>query len=464
MVKQIPPGPRGHLLLGVVREFSEDTLGFMLRLPAYGDFVSYRFGPFMAYSANHPDLFHQILVTDADKFTKDRVTRNVLSEIVGNGLLLSDGDFWKRQRKLVQPAFHSRRIGAYADIIVNFTHDMHDRWHEGDVLSIDHEMVALTMRVISKTLFDADVSEEAREISEAVTEATWVINHRFNAIFPTPHWLPVKDNRIMGRSVKHLDAVIQRFIDERRVSGEDKGDLLSMLLMAHDEDTAESSRFGGQMTDKQVRDEAMTLFGAGHETTSNGLTWAMYLISQHPEVEAKLTAELDSVLCGRAPTLDDLPNLPYTDMIFKEALRLYPPAFAAVRETAEDMTLAGYPVQKGRLVMLNFFAVHRDPRFWDEPEHFNPERFSPENEKQIPRYAYLPFGAGPRVCVGNMFAMMEARLILATVFQHWRLSLAPGHIVEPQRVFTLRAKYGMKLVPHLRQPQPEPAADHKVAV
>jgi len=445
MNQKVPAGPKGHFLLGSVREFSQDTLGFMLELPRYGDFVSYRFGPFTSYAANHPDYFHQILVTDADKFVKDRVTRTVLDEIVGNGLLLSGGDFWKRQRKLVQPAFHSKRIGAYAEIIVDFTEEMLNQWQEASILEIDQEMTALTMRVISKTLFDADVSAEAREVSEAVTDATWVINHRFNMILPPPHWLPTKDNRIMRRSVNRLDAVIQRFIDERRASGDDKGDLLSMLLMARDEDE-------GQMTDKQVRDEAMTLFGAGHETTSNGLTWALYLISQHREVEARLIAELDTVLEGRSPRLEDLPNLPYTDMIFKEALRLYPPAFAAVRETAEDVTIGDYAVKKGALIILNFFAVHRDARWWDEPERFNPERFSPENESRIIKYSYLPFGAGPRVCVGNMFAMMEARLILATIFQRYRVSLAPGHVVEPQRIFTLRSKYGMKMIPRLREP------------
>jgi cytochrome P450 len=235
--------------------------------------------------------------------------------------------------------------------------------------------------------------------------------------------------------------MIQRFIDDRRKSGEDKGDLLSMLLMARDEDD------GGGMTDQQVRDEAMTVFGAGHETTAAALMWTWYLLSQHPDVEARLMEELDTVLGGRTPQLSDLPRLTYTEMVIKEAMRLYPPAWSVTRQTVgDDVVISGYPIKQGSVVILNIYGVHRDARYFPDPERFDPERFSPENEKTIPKHAYLPFGGGPRVCIGNAFAMMEARLIVATIAQQFHLSLAPGHNVEPQRVFTLRAKYGMKMV------------------
>jgi cytochrome P450 len=248
-----------------------------------------------------------------------------------------------------------------------------------------------------------------------------------------------------------LDEMIQKFIDDRRASGEDKGDLLSMLLLARDEDGT------GQMNDKQVRDEAMTLFGAGHETTAVALTWTWYLLSQHPEVEARLHEELNIALGGRQPTLEDLPRLPYTEMIIKEAMRLYPPAFGTTREANTNAEIAGYTIKKGQVVYVNIYGVHRDSRFFPDPDRFDPERFSPENEKQIQKYAYLPFGGGPRVCIGNAFAMMEARLILATVAQKYRLKLAPGHQVAPSRLFTLRPKFGMKMVAARRESVLNPA-------
>jgi cytochrome P450 len=254
----------------------------------------------------------------------------------------------------------------------------------------------------------------------------------------------------MAQTVKKIDELIQKFIDDRRATGEDKGDLLSMLLLARDEDDGQSG-VASQMTDKQVRDEAMTLFGAGHETTAVALTWTWYLLSQHPEVEAKLHEELDTVLGGRQPTLEDLQRLPYTEMIVKEAMRMYPPAFGTTREVIADGEIGGYPTKKGQTVYINIYGVHRDARFFPEPDRFDPERFSPENEKQMHKYAYLPFGGGPRVCIGNAFAMMEARLILATVAQQYRLRLAPGHQVVPERLFTLRPKNGMKMVPTKRE-------------
>jgi cytochrome P450 len=444
MSNRLPPGPRGSFLLGVLPGFINDTLPLLLDFYQYGPVASARFGPFRVYSANSPDAIHEVLVTQADKFYKANVTKWALEPTLGKGLFLSEGDFWKRQRRLVQPSFHSRRIGAYADIIVNYAQDLISKWQSGAALDVDREMVALTMNIITKTLFDVDVSEEARRISDVITVILRVTDQRLNALFPYPYWLPTNNSRNLKKAVAKLDQIIQGFIDQRRATGADKGDLLSMLLEAQDED-------GSQMTDKQVRDEAITLFGAGHETTATALTWIWYLLSQNPDVEAKLHAEVDGVLDEQTPKLEDLAHLPYTEMVVKEAMRLYPPAFATTRQTMDDVTLLGYTIPKDSVVLLNFYAVHRDARYFPAPEKFVPERFSPENEKNIPKYAYLPFGAGPRVCVGNLFAMMEARLVLATIAQRWRLALAPGQQVVPQRMFTLKPKYGMSMIPSVRE-------------
>ncbi|MCC6616761.1 MAG: cytochrome P450 [Anaerolineae bacterium] len=447
-----PAGLKGHFLLGNLPEFSADTLAFMLKMREYGDVVKLRFGPFPAYVLNHPDVVHDVLVTNADKHYKSSVTKNVLEPVLGNGIFTSDGEFWRRQRKLVQPAFHTKRIGAYADIITRYAERMLAGWQPGTRLAGDDEMTHLTMRIISKALFDADVASDVDLIGEAIAVVLKNTDERFNQLPTIPYWVPNRINRQLRANIAKLDTLIQRFIDERRASGEDNGDLLSMLLAAQDDD-------GAVMTDKQVRDEALTLFGAGHETTAVALTWTWYLLSQHPEVEAKLHEELATVLNGRTPTLDDLPKLKYTEMVLKESMRLYPPAWGTTREVIAPTQLGEYALNKGDTVFINIYGMQRDERFFTSALTFDPERFSPEREKSIPRHAYIPFGNGPRVCVGNAFAMMEAKLVLATVAQHFRLELAPGQIVQPQRMFTLRPKYGMDMVVRARAAERVAAAE-----
>jgi cytochrome P450 len=444
MTTSVSHYPAGHFLLGNLREFNADTLAFLLKSRRYGHLVKFRFGPFQVYIANDPDLIHDVLVTHAAHFYKTTLTKQVFKPTIGEGLFVSDGELWKRQRKLAQPAFHSKRIANYADVMVKYAAEMVESWQPDSERDIEFEMAGLTMRIISKTLFDADVAGETKEISDTVAEVLRITNERFNRFFLLPTWLPTPENRAMKNAAGRLNTLIQRFIEQRRKSGEDKGDLLSMLLMAQEED-------GSSMSDEQVMNESKTLFGAGHETTAVALTWAWYLLSQHPDVEAKLQAELDTVLGGRLPTFDDLARLPYTDMIIKETLRLYPPAWATTREVHEKVTIAGEMLPKQTVIIINIYGVQRDGRFFENPKAFIPERFSAENEKRIPKYAYLPFGGGPRVCIGNMFAMMEARLILATMAQKLRLSLKPGLVVEPQRVFTLRPKYGMKMIVKARE-------------
>jgi cytochrome P450 len=440
-----PPGPKGHFLTGSIPEFTKDTLAFLLDIRKYGDLASFMFGPFRAFVVSSPELVHQVLVTNADKFYKPNSLKKSTFPVVGNGLFTNDGDSWKHQRRLVQPAFHTRRIGAYAEVMVEHAQALMSRWRSGEAYDIDHEMVRLTMGIVSKTLFDADVSGEANEISEMVTNALEVVNKRLDRLVNFPEWVPSPENRRLHQAVKRLDVMIQRFIGDRRKSGEDKGDLLSMLLLARDEDG------GGGMTDQQVRDEAMTVFGAGHETTASALMWTWYLLSQHPQVEAKLIEELDTVLSGRVPELSDLPRLTYTEMVLKESMRLYPPAWSITRESIADVELGSYPVEKGHVIILNVYGMHRDARYFPDPLRFDPERFSAENEPSIPKYAYIPFGGGPRVCIGNAFAMMEAKLILATIAPRFHFALAPGQQVAPQRVFTLRSKYGMKMIATQRE-------------
>lgn len=442
-VRTLPPGPPTRFLVGNMADFNRDTLAFLLDSQQYGDFVRFYFGPFLAFVVNHPDLIHQVLVEDAAKFHKPVLTKAVMKPVVGQGLFTNEGDSWKRQRKLTQPAFHTRRIGAYGDVMVKHTLRQLADWRDGQTRAIDADMIELTMAIISETLFDASVEETAR-ISAAITSVLSIMDHRFNRLVNTPNWLPIPENRRFRTDIAALDELIQGFIDDRRRSGADTGDLLSMLLLAQDEDD------GGFMTDQQVRDEAMTLFGAGHETTSNALMWTWYCLSQNPDAEAKLHAELDSVLNGRTPTLEDLPRLKYTEQVVKEAMRLYPPAWGTTREAIVDTTVGEYPVKRGEVLVINIYGVHRDPRFFPDPERFDPDRFTPEREKALPKYAYLPFGGGPRVCIGNAFAMMEARLILATIASRYRLRLAPGHVVKPQRMFTLRSQTGMQMVVQAR--------------
>jgi cytochrome P450 len=439
-----PGRPKGHFLFGNLREFSADTLSFLLDMRQYGDFVECRFGPFPFYVINHPDLAHEMLVTQASKFYKSSITKRVMYKAVGEGLFTNDGDSWKRQRKLSQPAFHTMRIANYATVMVEYAQNMIAKWRSGEKLDLEREMNALTMQIVSKTLFDASVDGEEDELSKAVKIILSTTDKRFNRLIPLPEWLPVEENKQMNWALKRLDEIIQEFIDERRKTGEDKGDLLSMLMAAQDEEH-------GGMSDKQLRDESVTVFGAGHETTSGALTWTFYLLSQHPEIEAKLQDELQTVLNGRPPTFADLPRLPYTEMVIKESMRLYPPAWGVTREAIEDVNLSGYRMEKGRIAIANIYGMHRDSHYFPDAEKFIPERFSAENEKHINKYAYLPFGAGPRICIGNAFAMMEARLLLATIAQAFELSLAPGQKVAPERVFTLRPKYGMHMVAKARE-------------
>lgn len=441
-----PPGPKTRLPFGNIRRLQKERLLFLVsNRDNYGDIVHFQVASRHFYQLNHPDTIQYVLVKHPEQMNKSPALKRSTRQSIGQGLLTSDGEFHKRQRRLVQPAFHSKRIAAYADVMVDYTQSMLTNWRTSDERDIAHEMMKLTMHIVSKTLFDADVSDDADSIGAAITVGIETAAQRITQPLHLPDWLPTPKNRERSRSSQIIENTIMGMIDERRASGEDKGDLLSMLLLAVDEQD------GGQMTNRQVRDEAMTLFIAGHETTANALAWTLYLLSQNPDVEARLLEELRTVLQGRPPQMADLHQLTYTDMVIKETMRLYPPAFIITREVAEDIELHGYSIKKGSILLMSQYVMHHDARFFPQPEQFRPERFAPGYEEKLPKYAYFPFGGGPRVCIGNQFAQMEAVLVLATIMQSFHLALVPGQVIEPDPLITLRPKHGIRMALTVRE-------------
>jgi cytochrome P450 len=440
----LAPGPKGSPILGVMSEFSSDTFGFIERCRDYGDVVRMRFLYLTAYFLYHPHDVEYVISTNAKNFIKSRNQRSPLFQrLVGNGLLTSEGEEWKRQRRLAQPAFHRHRINAYAETMVDYGQRTISTWREGEIRDIHRDMMRLTLEIVVKTLFNADVSADAdkvgRVLSRIVTpfagQATlkWILDNR----------LPTTTHRLFNRDAREIDEIVYRIIDERRRTGQDQGDLLSMLLKAHDED-------GSQLNNKQLRDEVMTIFLAGHETTALTLSWTWYLLAQNPETERKFHAELADVLGERLPTMADLSRLRYTEMIAKESMRLYPPAYALGREAVEECEIGGFRVPAGAQVFMFQWATQRDARFFAQPEKFQPDRWTEEFSNSLPKYAYFPFGGGPRACIGNYFAMMEIVLLLATIGQRFRFSLVPGHPVSLMPAMSLRPKNGIKVVVHSR--------------
>jgi cytochrome P450 len=432
------PGPRRRLLGGYFWQFRRDPIAFLQMMAReHGDVSHFQMGPQDAFFVNHPDLVKDVLVTNHAKFHKGRALQRAKT-LLGEGLLTSEKEFHLRQRRLAQPAFHRQRLQNYGAQMVAATEKMRDGWRDGAELDAAHEMMRLTLAIVGRTLFSADVEGEADEVGEAMTTLIEMFNLLLMPFSELLENLPFGPSRRFQKARARLDATIYRMIDERRRSGEDAGDLLSMLLLAQDEEGD-----GGQMSDKQVRDESLTLFLAGHETTANALSFVWYLLSQHPEVEAKFHAELDSVLEGRAPTFEDFPRLRYTEMVLAEAMRLYPPAWALGRLAMADHELNGYHIPTGSLVLLSMYIAHRDPRFWPDADHFQPERWLPENKEKMTPYAYFPFGGGARRCIGEGFAWLEGVLLMATIGQHWRLRVAPGYQLRPQPRITLRPKGGL---------------------
>ena len=441
---KFPPGPRSGLRRWSSGPLGNDPLAYFTELTQrYGDVAGLRLLSFRTIYINHPDLIEDVLVNHARRYTKGRVLR-ANRRVFGEGLLTSEGDFWLRQRRLAQPAFHRARIAAYAGTMVEYTERLLQDWRHGEERDAHQEMMRLTLQIVGKTLFDADVERDAQDVGKSL-ELLLEIGADFRRAIFVPEWLPTPSNLRVRRAVRQIENILYRIIAERRASGHDSGDLLSMLLAAQDED-------GSRMTDKQLRDETITLFLAGHETTANTMAWTWWLLAQNPAVEAKLHAELDAVLAGRAPSLEDLPKLTYAGHVITESMRLYPPAWGMARLAIEEHEIAGYPVKKGMGVAFSQWVVHRDPRWYESPAEFRPERWQGDLLKRLPRFAYFPFGGGPRQCIGNSFALMEATLILATVAQKFRLKLVPGHAVVPLASITLRPRYGIRVTLESRQP------------
>lgn len=434
----VVPGPRSHPITGHLSEFREDRLGFFTTCARqYGDRVALRLGWRPVWLLSHPDDIEAVLTNSRD-FIKHWYLR-LSATILGQGLLTSEGNFWLRQRRLAQPAFHRKRIATYGEIMVAYAQRLIAVWQDGDTRDVHQDMLRLTMEIVAKTLFDTETGGEAERVGVAIDFLLATFDVRMSSLIPLPESIPTPTNIRLRRAVRQLDQIIYGFIQQRRTSSEDRGDLLSMLLHAQDEDD------GSRMTDRQVRDEALTIFLAGHETTALTMSWIWYLLSEHPPVEKQLMEELGTVLGDRAPTVDDLPRLKYTEMVVYEAMRLYPPAFVVGREAIHDCVINGLQVPAGTTVLMSQWVVQRDPRFFVNPEQFQPERWADGLAKRLPKYAYFPFGGGPRLCIGQSFALMEATLLLATIAPRFRLTLVPGHRVTPSALFTLRPKDGVRV-------------------
>jgi cytochrome P450 len=438
---RFPPGPRRKAIIGSTFDFGADQLSFVTRMQRqYGNAATVPLmGGFTIVMLFTPAAVRYVLTEHPKNFTS-REFNYVLQRLLGDGLLTIDGDLHRTQRRMVQPAFHRKRIESYANTMVQHTEEMLATWHAGETRDIAAEMQALTLRIVSKTLFDVDLLHDSHQLGKAFNDVILFPNERrfaWQALVRID--LPVTPYGRYMEGRRTLDKTIYGIIAQRRQTKEDTGDMLSMLLTAQDDDASE-------MTDKQVRDETMTFFSAGHETTSNALAWTFYLLSQHPAQWDLLRAELDRVLGGRAPTVDDLAQLPYTDMVIKEAMRLYPPAWAIGRTAAADFEVEGYRLPKGQVVLMSQWVMHRNPEIWGaDVLEYKPERFDPQHPQEVPQFAYFPFGGGPRMCIGMPFAQMEARLLLATIAQRFHPRLVPGFPVVPHPMITLRPKYGLQM-------------------
>ncbi|MGO9604737.1 MAG: cytochrome P450 [Candidatus Binataceae bacterium] len=407
----------------------------------YGDVVRYRLATMPGFVVVHPEGIKHVLQENHRNYVKSPDYR-ILARLLGDGLLTSEGELWTRQHRLIAPVVHHERITEFGATMVDSTLRMLDRWNpiasERRSFDVCNEMMKLTLEIIARVLPKVEIAGElTRQIGNAVT----LVNERFGefdlgTLLP---FLPTPANLRSRRAGLTLHRIIASVIAERRLDGRDRGDLLSLLLAARDPDT------GVAMNDKELRDELLTMILAGHETIANALSWTWYMLSQNPEPEQKLHRELIDVLGGRAPTIADLPNLPYTAIVINESMRLYPPVWAVGRSPIADDQILGFAIPKGASVMLCPWLTHRHPDFWEEPERFDPERFSPEQSAIRPRHAYFPFGGGPRQCIGNVLALTEATLILASVAQKYRLRMVPGHRVDPQPLVTLRPRYGLKM-------------------
>ena len=441
---KLAPGPRGEPLVGSLRSFTGNYLGTMVRgFQEYGEIVRYRVGSRIIHILSHPDLAYHVLVEHNHEFPKlDQ--KHGLGAVTGNGLLAnSDQQSWLRQRRMMQPMFHRKRLATMADKITAAGERMLGRWQAlppGSVVNIASEMTRVTLDIITQTMFSTDVMGEAGKLGPAVSVGVRYAQNKVQNPLSFPLSWPTPLNRAFKESLRTLDAVIYPMIRERRAAGTSRGDLLDMLIEARDVDTGEA------MSDQQVRNEVLTIFVAGHDTTANALAWTWYTLSQHPDILARVQAEVDAVLQGRVPTMDDLPQLPYVQQVFNEVLRFSSPLpQVGPRRVLADTTLRGYHIPAGSRLIVSIYNIHHHPDFWPEPTVFDPERWTPARSAAQHRLAFMPFGAGPRLCIGNNLALMEAQLLMALVTQRYELRLLPGHRVEREVAIVMRPRNGLPM-------------------
>jgi cytochrome P450 len=433
MTTSLLPNPIATSPSSLLYAMRRDPLEFFTTLARdYGDIVRFRLGDHEhdLFLVNHPDYIRDVLVTQDRNFTKWFAVERI-KEILGEGLFVSEGEFHRRQRRLSQPAFHGERIAGYAEQMVSLAVRLRDSWKDGAILDVSRGMNWLAMMIVGSTLFGANVESDAEQISYALDE----ILEQFERSI-----LPRADREDFENALGRIDDAVYRIIQARRSTNEDRGDLLSMLLLAQD---AEGD--GGRMSDLQLRDEAMTIFLAGHETSANAMAWTWYLLSQHPEVEKQFHEEIDRHLRGRQPRMGDVMELSLTGRIFSEALRLYPPLWAVGRRAMVECKIGSYTIPRGSVVIISAFVTQRDPRWFPEPLRFDPERWQPAAKLKRPKFSYFPFSAGSRSCLGEVFASTEGVLCLATIAQTWKFRLAPGATIAMQPQLTLRARNGIKM-------------------
>ncbi len=446
--RKTPPGPTPRLrdaLSFLLFGAPDDLVNiYMDAAREFGDAVKFGVRPMIVYFFSHPDYVKHILQDHNTNYGKHPVFNAQMKDLVGNGLLTSEGDVWRRRRRLLQPAFHRQRIAAFVTVMAEATAALLDRWHQqymhtGQAFDVYSEMRRVTIAIVSRVFFGTDVSSFSDDLGQIITTGTEYLSHRSRHPFAFPLKVPTARNRRTVAAIRQLDAIVYRIIAQHRRDNTDNGDLLSMLLAARDEDTGEG------LTDQQLRDEVTTFLTAGYDTTAITLSWAWALLSTHPQVRRTLQQEVAEVLNGQAPTLEDIPKLKYTRMVVDETLRLYPAAWAIVRMAISDDEVGGYHVPAKTTVIVSPYVTHRHPQFWQNPEGFDPERFSTERNAERPRYAYFPFSGGPRQCIGNEFSLLESTVILAMVTQRYDVNLAPGSQVLMDSSFALRPRGGVQV-------------------
>lgn len=442
LTRRSPPGPRGKPLVGNLFEVARDPIGCMERWAReQGDLVEFKLGPYRLWLVNEPELVRHVLEKNAGNYPKS-VNYRDLELVLGKGLLTSEGSFWLRNRKLVQPAFHPRRdAGSLAAMSEAIRALLADWDREGEAtFDIAPDMGRLALGAVGRALFGIDLARDATTVADALKVLTRYVEARWVSIVKWPWSVPTPSNVRAWRAARVVDSRVQDVIRERRANPEARDDLLSALVRARDEGSLEG------MDERQLRDEVVTLMLAGHETTACALTWAWWLLAKNPEVARKLEAEVDAALGKREPALADLEALRWPSLIAQEALRLYPPAWWFERQAAGPDELGGFPVEPETLMVICPYTLHRHPRFWDRPLDFDPERFTPERSQGRPRHAFIPFGAGPRLCVGSRFALLEMQLAFVLLAQRWSFDLVPDHPVVPESLVTLKPRNGVRLV------------------